>query len=60
MNTPLQSATVDSVKIIQQQKILCDADPLKQRVLEVMDSASGPRYFVANQQSRRIRIGLKQ
>lgn len=60
MSTPPQSATVDRVKIIKQQKILCDGDPLKQRVREVMDSACGPRYFVANQQSPRIRISLKQ
>lgn len=60
MNTLSQRATVDSVKILKQQKRLCDEDPLKQRVQEVMDSACGPQYFVANQQSPRIRISLKQ
>lgn len=60
VNLSLKLASGVPVKIIKQQKSLCDADPLKQRVREVMDSACGPQYFVADQQSPRIRIGLKQ
>lgn len=60
VNPTLNFAAGVPVKMMKQQKSLCDADPLKQRVREVMDSASGPQYFVANQQSPRIRIGLKQ
>lgn len=60
VNPPLKIAAGVPVKVMKQQKRLCDADPLKQRVREVMDSACGPQYFVANQQSPRIRIGLKQ
>lgn len=48
------------VKMMKQQRILCETDPLKQRVREVMDSACGPQYFSARQQSSRVRTRLKQ
>lgn len=60
VNPPLKLAAGVPVEMIKQQKSLCDADPLKQRVQEVMDSACGPQFFVGNQQSPRIRIGLKK
>lgn len=60
VNPSLKLASGVPVKMMKQQKRICDADPLKQRVREVMDSACGPQYFVANQQSPRICTGLKQ
>lgn len=47
-------------KIMKQSRALCDTDPLKQRVQEVMDSACGPQFYTGSQQSPRIRTMLKQ
>lgn len=59
MNPTADRTTVIPVKTMKQQKILCETDPLKQRIQAVMDSASGPDYFPASQQSPRIRTRLK-
>ncbi|KAK2602831.1 hypothetical protein N8I77_009336 [Diaporthe amygdali] len=60
MKPLLEPAVVIPAEITKKQKILCDADPLKQRVQEVIDSACGPQFFAGNQQSPRIRTMLKQ
>lgn len=59
-NPSLERAAGVSVMMMKQQKILCETDPLKQRVRDVMDSACGPRYFSARQESPRVRTRLKQ
>lgn len=60
VNPPPMRAHGVPVKVMKQQKILCETDPLKQRVREVMDSACGPQYFSAMQESPQIRTRLKQ
>lgn len=59
VNPPPKHVAGAPVKM-KQQKTFCDTDPLKQRVREVMDSACGPQNLAVNQQSPRIRTGLKQ
>lgn len=60
VNPPPERAAGASIKMTKQQKVLCETDPLKQRVREVIDSACGPQYFPASQQSPRVRTKLKQ
>ncbi|KAG6356883.1 hypothetical protein INS49_014758 [Diaporthe citri] len=59
-NLPHEHAAGVPVKVMKQQKILCETDLLKPRIREVMDSACGPQYFIARQQSPRVRTRLKQ
>lgn len=57
---PPERAIVVPAKMMNQQKIISEMDPLKQRVQEVMNSACGPQYFSTIQPSPRIRTSLKQ
>lgn len=59
-NSPSEHTISTPIKVIKQQNILCDTNPLKQQVQEVMDSACGPQSFAGSQQSPRIRTRLKQ
>lgn len=58
VNLPPERTAGVPIEMTKQQSILCETE--KQMFRGVMDSACGPQYFSASQQSPRLRTRLKQ